>query len=231
MKAVGYIRVSTSEQADNGISLDNQKHKIETWANLKDLDLVEVISDEGLSGKNLKRDGIKRLIQLIETRQIDSVIVYKLDRLSRKTKDLLYLFEDVFNKYNINFYSLNENIDTTTATGKFFLTLMGGLAQMERDLISERTSDALSELKRQNRRLGNPDKSPFGFKQTKRNRATISDLKPVKKELEVVKNIYLMRKNKHSLSFIGSKYSMGKSTVKYILDNQIYKNLGIVSFS
>jgi len=231
MKTVGYIRVSTSEQVDNGISLDNQRHKIEAFAELKDLDLIEVISDEGCSGKNLKREGISRIISLIEHKEADAVIVYKLDRISRKTKDLLYLFEDVFNKHKTNFYSLNENIDTTTAQGKFFLTLMGAMAQMERDLISERTADALTELKRQSRRLGNPDKAPFGFKQTKRKKAMLADLKPIQKELDVIRNIYRMRARKHSLASIGEKHGMAKSTIKYLLDNPIYRELGVISFS
>ena len=59
MKAVGYIRVSTSEQANEGISLDNQRHKIKTYAELKDFNLIEIIADEGRSGKNLKREGVQ----------------------------------------------------------------------------------------------------------------------------------------------------------------------------
>lgn len=231
MKAAGYIRVSTSEQADKGISLENQKNKIKTYAKLKDLKLIEIISDKGVSGKDLNRVGIQRLTHLINDRNINAVIVYKLDRLTRKTKDLLYLFEDIFNKNNIDFYSLNENIDTTTAQGKFFLTLMGAMAQMERDLISERTQDALQELKRQNRRLGSPDKTPYGFKQIKRNKATMADLKPIPQELEIVKSIYKMRKNNYSLSTIGVKFGMAKSTVKYILDNDIYRKMDIIPFS
>ncbi|MFH1863492.1 MAG: recombinase family protein [bacterium] len=228
MKAIGYIRVSTSEQANEGISLDNQRYKIKTYADLKNLDLVEIISDEGISGKDLKRPGVEKLIHLIKSKKINSVIVYKLDRLTRKTKDLLYLFEDIFNKNNIHFYSLNENIDTTTAQGKFFLTLMGGMAQMERDLISERTQDALQELVRQKRRLGNPDKAPFGFRQTKRKKAVMSDLKPVPKEIGIVKLMFRMRKDKNTFEAIGKKFGLAKSSVKYILDNEIYQKTGIL---
>ena len=228
LKAVGYVRVSTTEQAKEGISLDNQKHKIKTYADLKDLALVEIISDEGLSGKDLNREGITRLLQMIDKKEIDAVIVYKLDRLTRKTKDLLYLVEDVFNKNNIAFYSLNENIDTTTAQGKFFLTLIAAMAQMERELLVERTQDALQELKRQKRRLGNPDKTPFGFIQTKRKKATMSDLKQVPKEIEIVKLIFRMRNKNYSLESIGKMYGFAKSSVKYILDNDIYQKSGVL---
>ncbi|OGY23829.1 MAG: hypothetical protein A2172_05345 [Candidatus Woykebacteria bacterium RBG_13_40_15] len=221
-KAVGYIRVSTSEQALNGISLDNQKYKIETYAKFKDLDLLEIISDEGKSAKNINRDGLQRLIDLATKKQIDAVVVYKLDRLTRRTKDLLYLVEDIFVKNDIAFFSLNENIDTTSATGKFFLTLMGAMAQMERDLVSERTKDALLELTRQQRRLGSPDKVPFGFRLKRRKKAKVTDLVPVPKKLQLVEEMFRLRK-KESLESIGNQFSLGKSSVKYILENPIYK--------
>jgi site-specific DNA recombinase len=230
-KAIGYTRVSTIEQTDTGVSLDMQREKIKLHAKLNDLDLIEIISDEGKSGKNLKRKGLQRLIELASNKKIDSVIVYKLDRLVRKTKNLLYLFEDVFNKNNINFFSISEDINTITAQGKFFLTLIGAMAQMERDLISERTSDALQELKRQERRLGSPDKPPFGFRQTKRKKATLENLMPVDEEMVIVKSIYTMRKKDLSLGQIGERCGMAKSSVKYILDNKIYKQKGIIAYS
>lgn len=231
LRAIGYIRVSTSEQADKGISLANQKHKIEAYATVKDLDLVGIISDKGVSGKDLNRVGIVEITRLINDGKIDAVVVYKLDRLTRKTKDLLYLFEDLFNKKNISFYSLNENIDTTTAMGNFFLTLMGAMGQMERDLISERTSDALQELKRRKRRLGCPDKTPLGFTLNKRQRALMINLVQVPEEIKTVKTIFNLRTKKESLADIGKKVGMAKSSVKYILDNDIYVQRGVVSFS
>lgn len=221
-RAVGYIRVSTSEQATEGISLDNQKRKIAAYAEVKDLKLIKIIADEGRSGKNLSRPGIVELLELVKTKQIDAVVVYKLDRLTRKTKDLLYLVEDVFAKNSVAFFSLNENIDTTSATGKFFLTLMGALAQMERDLIGERTSDALEELTRQNRRLGSPDRAPYGFKQIKREKATMDDLVPDLKKIATVKEMFKLRRTE-SLATIGEKVHLAKSSVKYILDNPIYR--------
>lgn len=223
LKVVGYSRVSTLEQSREGVSLDNQEHKIKAYADLKDMELIDIIVEEGKSGKTMNRPGLQKIINLVNNKQIDGVICYKLDRLTRKTRDLLYLIEDVFAKNDIQFISLNENIDTSSASGKFFLTIMGAMAQMERDLIAERTIDALQELTRQGRRLGSPDKLPLGFKSSKRRMARKTDLVIDKNEFEKVVEIFNLRKNKKlSLQAIGNKFGMGKSSIKYILDNPFY---------
>lgn len=164
LKAYGYTRVSTEEQAKEGISLAAQTAKIKAFATLKDLDLTEIITDEGLSGKDLNRPGLQRLLELSKGREAEAVIVYKLDRLSRKTRDLLFLIEDVFKKGNTRFFSLTEQIDTDTAIGKFFLTLMGAMAQMERELIAERTKANLAYKKEQGESLGH---IPYGYQRIK----------------------------------------------------------------
>lgn len=156
MKAVGYVRVSTNEQAREGVSLDNQIAKIKAYADYNGLDLLEIVNDAGMSGKTLEREGVQKVIALCNKKEVSHVIVYKLDRLTRSTKDLLNIVEDTFKKNDVQFHSLNEKIDTSTAQGKFFLTLMGAMAQMERDLISERTKDALQYKKQQGQRLGTP---------------------------------------------------------------------------
>lgn len=223
LAVVGYIRVSTLEQTKEGISLDNQRHRIESYCNYKGYDLIGIISDEGKSGKNLNRAGVQQLISLAQSKEIDAVVVYKLDRLTRSTRNLLYLVEDVFATNKVEFFSLNENIDTTNATGKFFLTIMGAMAEMERGLLSERTQDALQELVRQRRRLGSPDKVPFGFTLNKRLKATVDDLIP-SQDIEKVKTMFALRKKNQTLEEIGNMFNLGKSSVKYILDNPIYNS-------
>ena len=160
MKALGYIRVSTEDQAREGISLDNQEAKIKSYASLHDLELMEIIRDEAASGKTLDRPGMVRLLEKMETGKVDAVIVYKLDRLSRKTLDTLNLIE-AFEDKGIAFHSISEKVDTKSASGKFFLTIMSAIAQMERDLIAERTKDALSHKKSKGEWMG---RIPFGFK-------------------------------------------------------------------
>lgn len=160
MKAIGYVRVSTDEQAREGISLANQRAKIEAYCQFHGLDLAGTIEDEGKSAKDLNREGMKGLVDLIERRRIKAVIVYKLDRLSRKVIDTLRLIE-LMEKQGVAFHSITEKIDTRSAMGRFFLNIMASLAQMERDLISERTRDALRHKIRQGQRAG---QVPYGYR-------------------------------------------------------------------
>ena len=94
--AVGYIRVSTEEQVKQGISLANQKAKIEAFATAKGWALTRIYRDEGKSGKSLNRPGIQELLQDAISGQFEIIIVYRVDRLTRKQRDLWYLLEDVF---------------------------------------------------------------------------------------------------------------------------------------
>ena len=158
-KAIGYIRVSTDEQAREGISLENQRAKIEAYSQLNDLELVGILEDAGKSGKDLNREGIQNLVDLIKGRRVDAVIVYKLDRLSRKVRDTLQLME-LIEKQRIAFHSITEKIDTKSAMGKFFLNIMASMNQWERDTISERTRDALQLKIVKNERAG---QVPYGW--------------------------------------------------------------------
>jgi site-specific DNA recombinase len=159
MKAIGYVRVSTEEQAREGISLENQRAKIQAYCKLHDFELDDIIEDAGKSGKDLNREGLQAIIQRIKGRDIDAVIVYKLDRLSRRVIDTLNLIE-LMKRHRVVFHSITDSIDTKTAMGKFFLNIMASLAQMERDLISERTKDALRHKISRNERAG---QIPYGW--------------------------------------------------------------------
>ncbi len=160
MKAVGYIRLSTEDQAKEGISLENQETKIRAYEEINDLELLEIIRDEGASGKSLDREVMTRLLEMIDAGDVQAITVYKLDRLSRKTLDTLN-FIKTFESRGIAFHSISEKVDTKSATGKFFLTIISAVAQMERDLIAERTRDALSHKKLKGEWAG---RVPFGFK-------------------------------------------------------------------
>ncbi len=157
--AIGYCRVSTEDQAREGISLDNQEAKIRAYADLNGLELVRIVRDEGISGKTMNRPGMNRIQEMIEAGEIEAVITYKLDRLSRRTIDILNALE-AWEKKGIAFHCVLDRIDTSSAVGKFLLTILSAMAQMERDLISERTVDALSHKKQSGGWLGNV---PFGY--------------------------------------------------------------------
>ena len=145
MNVVGYIRVSTEEQAREGVSLAAQRAKIDAYALVKDWRVVEVIQDD-LTAKHLRRRGVQRLLALVARRQVGAVIVYKLDRLTRSVKDLNSLVE-LFDKKGVALVSLQESLDATTASGRLMMNLLASVSQWEREVIGERTRDAMQHLK------------------------------------------------------------------------------------
>lgn len=160
MKAIGYCRVSSEEQAREGVSLAAQEAKIRAYADLLDLELVGVIVDAGKSAKTMNRDGLQEIMRLVEAGEVQTVIVYKLDRLSRRVVDTLHLIERI-EAAGAAFHSIQEKVDTKSAIGKFFLTITAAFAQMERDLISERTIECLSHKKAVGEHVGGV---PYGHR-------------------------------------------------------------------
>jgi site-specific DNA recombinase len=152
-KTIGYTRVSTAEQATEGVSLDMQARKITSYCDVKDWTLDEEIRDEGESAKSLYRPGVQRLITMVEAGQVSTVIVYKLDRLTRSVADLDRLVK-LFERKGVALVSLQESLDATTATGRLMMNLLASVSQWEREVIGERTKDALQELKAQGKKLG-----------------------------------------------------------------------------
>jgi DNA invertase Pin-like site-specific DNA recombinase len=164
MKAVGYVRVSSEDQAKEGVSLENQKAKIQTYCKLKDMDLVTVLEDAGISARNLKRPGVQVVLNMVMNKSVDAVVVYKLDRMFRSTVDALETTKK-FDKQGVAFHSIEETIDTKSAMGRFFFTLTAALAELERGIIGERTRDALQH-KKQNGDVWGP--VPYGFKRVQK---------------------------------------------------------------
>jgi site-specific DNA recombinase len=146
MQVYGYTRVSTAEQAAEGVSLAAQRAKIEAYAVVKDWTLGEVIVDAGVSAKTLKRPGLARLVTLVKARAVDVVMVTKLDRLSRRVRDVYDLVE-LFERRGVALVSLQESLDATTATGRAMIGLLAVMNQLERETIGERTRDAMQHLK------------------------------------------------------------------------------------
>ena len=122
--------------------------------------LVDVLKDAGYSGKNLNRPSAKKLIEACQQGEVDAVVVYKVDRLTRKQRDLWHLLDEVFETNGIGFVSVTEAFDTTTAAGKAFLGMLGVFAQLERDLVSERTREALRQKKTKGEWVG---RTPTGY--------------------------------------------------------------------
>lgn len=142
MKVIGYIRVSTDEQAQGGYSLGAQRAKLEQYAALYDMELVEVVVDAGVSAKTLDRPGLHQALAALKSGQAEGILVAKLDRLTRSVKDLGALLEGYFaSKFAL--LSVADQIDTSTAAGRLVLNVLTSVAQWEREAIGERTSAAL----------------------------------------------------------------------------------------
>jgi site-specific DNA recombinase len=159
MKAIGYVRVSTQGQVEDGVSLDAQEAKVRSWADLNNAAEVVIFRDEGISGKRSdNRPGLQSALDAVG--KGDALIVYSLSRLSRSTKDALVLAE-VLSKKEADLVSLSEKIDTTSASGKMVFRLMAVLNEFERDQISDRTRFALAHKKANHEKTGGD--IPFGY--------------------------------------------------------------------
>lgn len=138
LKVVIYVRVSTQEQAKEGYSIGEQIERLNKYCEAMGWEIVETFIDPGYSGADTKRPGLGAMIKTVEDHDIDKVVVYKLDRLSRSQKDTLFLIEDVFLKNNTDFVSMNENFDTSTPFGRAMIGILAVFAQLEREQIKER---------------------------------------------------------------------------------------------
>ena len=157
--AIAYLRVSTEEQAESGLGLADQQAVVEAEAERRGWNNLLVIADHGYSAKNLSRPGIAEALELLRTRQAGTLVVSKLDRLSRSLMDFAGLMERA-RREGWELVVLDLGVDTTTPAGEMMASVMASFAQYERRLISQRTSAALQQLKSQGVRLGRPTQMP-----------------------------------------------------------------------
>jgi len=143
-KAIAYIRVSTDKQADQGHSLLAQQEKVNAYASLYDLEIIDYVIETG-SAKNLNREGLQGALAAIKAGKADALIVVKLDRLTRSVADLGYLVETYFHKAGL--LSVSEQIDTRSASGRLVLNVLASVSQWEREAIGERTSAVRQSMK------------------------------------------------------------------------------------
>lgn len=184
MKAAVYCRVSTLEQATEGYSIGVQKEKLAAYAVAQSYDVVDVYSDEGFSGKDLHRPAMERLLSDVKNKRIDIVLIYKLDRLSRHVKDVLELVE-LFDKYNVTLYSLNENLDLSSPFGRAALKMSATFSELERETIVERMQMGKA-ARAKSGKYTCPGKSPFGYKLDREH----DRMEIVPEEAEAVRDMY-----------------------------------------
>lgn len=158
---VGYIRVSSKEQAETKLSLIHQEEKIRAQAVAHDLSLGRIFNDAAESAKDLNREAVQELIVEIEKGNVGHVVIYKLDRLIRNVENLGYLLR-LFEKHGVTLSSVSESLNTSNASGRMVVNLLGMIAEWERDTIAERTAEALSVKRARGEKLGGF--APFGFR-------------------------------------------------------------------
>ena len=161
MRTVAYLRVSTTKQADHGVSLAAQRAKVEAYASLYDLELVEIIEDAGASAKSLDRDGLSRALDMLTTGEADGLLVVKLDRLTRSVRDLDSLISRFFSGDRWSLMSVGEQIDTRTAAGRLVLNVLAAVSQWEREAVGERTKAAMAHKKANREYTGG--RVPYGW--------------------------------------------------------------------
>lgn len=213
-RAIAYTRVSTDKQVKTGVSLDAQASKITAMAEVQDAQIIETIED-GESGKSLDRPGMQRILEMAKRRQIDMVIIYKLDRLTRSVVDLDKIVKS-FNKYGVALVSVNEHIDTGSASGRVVINLLTVISQWERETIGERTAFALRH-KRDTRKMFNHE--PFGFRRINfklndKGKPVGGDLDPIEGEMTVAYKILDMHDKRLSLRAIATRLNKLRAIAK-----------------
>lgn len=158
IEAIGYIRVSTGEQADSGLGLEVQRQKIAAQCEANGWKLIKTYEDAGVTAKHLDRPALQTALESLRPGRV--LVVLKLDRLTRSVRDL-YDLTQIIEGAGADWASVNEKFDTTSATGRLILGIMVQLSQWERETISERTVDALAIRRLRGQRLGT---TPLGYR-------------------------------------------------------------------
>lgn len=162
-RVIGYVRVSTEEQAASGAGLESQRQAIIARCERNGWQLVEIVEDAGVSAKTLNRPGLIRALDLLKNDEADVLMSAKLDRLSRSVKNILDLMEFASGRFDVCLLDLD--LDTSTPAGEAQLTLMATVSQLERRLIGQRTKEALAIKKAQGVKIGRPSTTPNDVEQ------------------------------------------------------------------
>jgi DNA invertase Pin-like site-specific DNA recombinase len=200
-RAVGYVRIS--RVSEKGVSLDAQAEKVRAMACVHDAE-IEIVADDGETGKHVNRPGLQRVLELVRRREVELVIVSKLDRLTRSVKDLAELLE-LFQKRNVSLVSVAESLDTGSAAGRLVMNIMASVSQWERETIAERTATALRH-KRVGRRAYNHD--PYGYVRNG------DELTPVPEEQEAIGRMKHWRANGWTLRQIAAELNTSATPTK-----------------
>jgi len=235
IRVVWYARVSTTEQASEGTSLDFQKSQLTGYCQLQGWTVVNSYVDGGYSGKNADRPGLQRLLTDAKLGLFDKMVVFKLDRLARNLSLLLEI-EKTLKEHGITLISMKESVDTSTPTGKMAFSLFGVVSEWDRANIVERTRNG--RLQRYKEGCWGGGKAPYGYSYDKKTRKLIIN----ESEARVVRRMYSEYVNGKSLFAISqglnqdhipprAKRSQGwwQTAVRQVLLNPVYRGTEVVN--
>jgi site-specific DNA recombinase len=207
-----YSRVSTEEQAKEGLSIDAQIDKCKSFCSARDWNVYKVYKDAGFSAGTMKRPAMELLLRDAKEKKFNIILVFKIDRFSRNLKDLIMVLEKLKEK-DINFTSVTEQIDTTSAMGEAFFQIIGVFAQLERGMVKERVKLAFDRKIDFGESLS---RAPFGYFYKNKK------LVPHPENSEKVKEIFKMWENSINYKEISKKFNLAKSTIYQIIKNPVY---------
>lgn len=177
-----YIRVSTDDQARAGFSLPEQKEKLLSLCKFKGYNVFKVYEDAGISAKDMEhRPKFQEILNDVKTGKINYIVAYKLDRVTRSVRDLEELI-NILEKYNCYLVCDRDDVNTSTANGRFFVRMLTVLSQLEIEIVSERTKFGLNGAISHNKAI---EKAKDEYKKYQ-----VKTISPVEKEyLEILKAI------------------------------------------
>ena len=228
MKVAVYARVSTEQQVDN-YSIDFQRERTKAFCASKGWDDITEYIDGGFSGSNTQRPALQKLINDINKKLIDVVVVYRLDRLSRSQRDTLYLIEELFLPNNVEFISLNETIDTSTPFGRAMIGILSVFAQLERETITERMKFGRYKRVKDNGYYAGGLVNPLGYRIKEHGILEINEqeaemVKVIYDEYIKLKSVNLVQKRLKELGYPVPRYQR----ISHTLNRRLY--IGEVSF-
>ncbi len=211
MLTIAYCRVSTEDQAEEGYSIEGQTDKLRMYSEFRNLGEITVITDPGLSGKNMKRPGLQQILAMVEAGHVANVLVWRLDRLSRNLGDLI-LLADLFGNNNVALHSVSENLDLSSAAGRMFYNILGTFAQYFRESLSENVRMGNDRAVREGKWINRP-KTGYGL--------VGGELIPNTDAPRIVE-IFSLRARGCSYREIEDQVGIKYSTVSAILSSKIY---------
>ena len=218
-----YIRVSTEDQAREGFSLGEQEEKLLQLCKFKELEVYKVYKDAGISAKDMEhRPQFQEMLKDMKEGKLNYIVAYKLDRITRSVRDLEELIS-VLEQYNCFLLCDRDDVNTSTANGRFFVRMLTVLSQLEIEIVSERTKFGLNGAIKSGHI---PGQRPFGYKSAEDKRMVIDNA--TRPYIEKIFDMYLEGKSFQQIANyfkennIYPKKNWKDATIQKIIDNKIY---------